>query len=223
MKNIVVANAKGGCGKTLISTHLASYYAAQGKTVALHDYDRQCSALDWLAARPKKCPPIIGIKGTDKHGAEIQAAANDITSNSIAPQTGQAACEINIYDMPAGAYPEAWMRFLSAGDKLVIPVATSPTDLRAMWRYIREIFASGTLQQPFKVGLVASRTRPNTRYHQVVMDFLNKLSIPVIGSTQDSQNYVRASDRGLSIFDLPPSRVKQNRQQWQSIIEWLEQ
>ena len=48
LKRIIVTNAKGGCGKTTITTNIASHYALQGKNVRLFDHDAQGSSLAWL-------------------------------------------------------------------------------------------------------------------------------------------------------------------------------
>jgi len=61
MRTIMLINAKGGCGKSTLATNLAAYYASQGKSVVLADFDPQGSALEWLAARPEDRPPIKGI------------------------------------------------------------------------------------------------------------------------------------------------------------------
>ena len=61
MRTIMVLNAKGGSGKSTIATNLASYFASEGKSVVLADYDPQESSLDWLKARPKGRPPIKGV------------------------------------------------------------------------------------------------------------------------------------------------------------------
>ncbi|MEW8428112.1 MAG: ParA family protein, partial [gamma proteobacterium symbiont of Ctena orbiculata] len=51
MRTIMLMNAKGGCGKTTIATNLATWYADEGKKVALADFDTQQSTMDWLEAR----------------------------------------------------------------------------------------------------------------------------------------------------------------------------
>ena len=51
MKTILVVNAKGGCGKTTISTNLASYFATNELNTVLVDFDPQQSALEWLKER----------------------------------------------------------------------------------------------------------------------------------------------------------------------------
>ena len=58
MTVIVVANPKGGVGKSTLSTNLAGYFAAQGEWVALADLDRQQSSHAWLDLRPATLPAI---------------------------------------------------------------------------------------------------------------------------------------------------------------------
>src|SRR3546814_3121044 len=48
MITVLVANPKGGCGKTTIATHLAAAFAAAGLRAGLADADRQGSSLGWL-------------------------------------------------------------------------------------------------------------------------------------------------------------------------------
>src|SRR5438132_742088 len=45
---IVVANSKGGVGKSTIAVHLAAWLAGQGHSVVLADCDTQQSSSAWL-------------------------------------------------------------------------------------------------------------------------------------------------------------------------------
>ena len=58
MPVIVVANPKGGVGKTTLSTNLAGYLASRGHAVMLGDVDRQQSSRTWLDQRPAGLPKI---------------------------------------------------------------------------------------------------------------------------------------------------------------------
>ncbi|HEX4509159.1 MAG TPA: ParA family protein, partial [Burkholderiaceae bacterium] len=58
MAVIVVANPKGGVGKSTLSTQIAGWLAASGRAVTLGDLDRQQSSLQWLALRPPQLPRI---------------------------------------------------------------------------------------------------------------------------------------------------------------------
>ena len=52
MPVIVVANPKGGVGKSTLSSNIAGYFARQGHSVMLGDIDRQQSSREWLGIRP---------------------------------------------------------------------------------------------------------------------------------------------------------------------------
>ena len=56
MPVVVVANPKGGVGKSTLSTQIAGYFASQSYRVMLGDADRQQSSRLWLSLRP----PIPG-------------------------------------------------------------------------------------------------------------------------------------------------------------------
>ena len=45
---IVVANSKGGVGKSTLAVHLAAWLFEQGHTVTLADCDTQHSSSDWI-------------------------------------------------------------------------------------------------------------------------------------------------------------------------------
>ena len=56
MPVIVVANPKGGVGKTTLAANIAGCFAAQRKAVMLGDVDRQQSSRTWLGLRPAAAP-----------------------------------------------------------------------------------------------------------------------------------------------------------------------
>ncbi|HET7031561.1 MAG TPA: ParA family protein, partial [Casimicrobiaceae bacterium] len=59
MQTIVVANPKGGSGKTTLATHVAGWLAGKRQRVALQDLDPQRSSAEWLARRPELFPRIF--------------------------------------------------------------------------------------------------------------------------------------------------------------------
>ncbi|NJS37348.1 MAG: ParA family protein, partial [Brachymonas sp.] len=52
MPIVVVANPKGGVGKSTLSTNIAGYFASKSHAVMLGDADRQQSSKLWLGLRP---------------------------------------------------------------------------------------------------------------------------------------------------------------------------
>ena len=58
MPVVVVANPKGGVGKSTMATNIAGYFAGKGHGVMLGDADRQQSSHLWLGLRPPVARPI---------------------------------------------------------------------------------------------------------------------------------------------------------------------
>lgn len=205
MRQIFVANPKGGCGKTTLATQLASYYAGRGASVALVDHDCQQSSLDWLKARPKTCAGIVPI-------AAYRGEEADWDYDYI------------IHDMPAGCGVDDVRASARGGDKLVIPILPSPTDIKAGVRFLMAINRDDELlNSGVSIALVANRVRSNTTYFKVLLEFLDQVNMPLVASIRDTQNYIRAMDNGVSVFDLPKSRVSQDLEQWESLLAWLDE
>ncbi len=204
MLQIVIANPKGGCGKTTLASQLASYWSDKGYSVGLADHDIQQSALDWLKARPKACAeitPIAAFRG-DKIPAHL---------------------DVVVHDMPAACSMSELEACSAQGMRLIIPVLPSPTDIKAGVRFLMGLNRqSWLLENDVQVALVANRVRANTNYYKTLVAFLEQVNMPLITSIRDTQNYIRAMDSGVSIFDLPPSRVKTDMAQWQDLLNWLE-
>lgn len=204
MRTILVANAKGGSGKSTIATNLASYFACWGIRVTLVDFDRQGSALDWLRARPADRPAIAGVESS---AGRYEAPA---TSDYV------------VVDVPAGLHGEELARCLALAESVIVPVLPSPMDIRASGRFVGELLSSpGFRRGRTRVCAVANRVRRNTNSYRHLEAFLVRLGIPFIGRLRDTQNYVHAAAAGLGIFELPPRRVAQDLGEWQPLVGWL--
>ncbi len=227
MRKIMLLNAKGGCGKSTLATNLASYYAAQGKSVVIADFDRQGSSMEWLEARPQDRPPIRGI-----------AAWRD-------PVRVPRSTDYVIMDVPAGAHGADLTALVRRAQTVIVPVLPSPTDIRAAAHFIHEALLVGKIvRDETRLAVVANRVRENTSiqntmenvlnrmnisystlntqiYHNLER-FLSRLRIPFIATLRESQNYLVADARGLGIFDLNRSQVARDAEQWEPLLKWLE-
>lgn len=204
MRTIMLLNAKGGCGKSTLASNLASHYACTGNKVALVDFDPQRSSLEWLAARPESAPEILGINGTDE---SLRLPRN---------------MDVVIYDVPAGLRGKELTAMVRRADTLIIPVLPSPIDIRAAAHFIHELLLVGKVsRQQTKLAVVANRVRENTLVYLKLEAFLKSLKIPFITTLRDTQNYIRAEERGLGIFELAPSLVEHDLEQWQPLLKWL--
>ena len=205
MRHIMVLNAKGGSGKTTLATNLASYFASQQNNVTLVDYDPQASSLAWLDERSSARPPIAGIAGYQRNAGRVKR------------QT-----DIVILDAPAAVHGAELTALARKAETILIPVLPSPIDMRAASDFIKEIKSCAPVaQKKAKIALVANRCRSITNISAELEEFLSKQKIPFLTTLRDSQNYVRAADRGLGVFELGPAASAIDREQWQPILKWL--
>ncbi|MCU7934431.1 MAG: ParA family protein [Candidatus Thiodiazotropha sp. (ex Dulcina madagascariensis)] len=206
MRTIMLMNAKGGCGKTTIATNLATWYADEGKRVALADFDPQKSTLDWLEARQ-------GYEGIP----DIQAI--DATNGPIRPAK---ETDVVIMDAPAGTHGKAINKMLLRVDTLILPVLPSPIDMRACNRFLTELLNNGRVSKhQTRIGIVANRVKEHTRIYHDLEAYLGHLKIPFITHFRESQNYIRSAEKGLALFELAPAQVYKDIIQWDPLFDWL--
>ncbi|MEM7083086.1 MAG: ParA family protein [Pseudomonadota bacterium] len=206
MRHIMVLNAKGGCGKSTLATNIAGFYADEGKSVALADFDPQRSSLDWLDTRPSHLPTIEGVKGFDG-GLKGVSRGTDIV----------------VLDAPARSHGKELTALLNHAETVVVPVLPSTIDMQATSEFLKEIYASGRYKRKqIKVGLIGNRVRENTLIFDELDQYLNKQRAAYIASLREAQNYVRAYSRGYSIFDLPEYIAWPDWEQWDPVVQWLD-
>ena len=204
MRTIMILNPKGGCGKSTLATNLASYFATQGKKVSIMDFDPQGSSTDWLKARPAKRPPISGVLAWK--------------GKSTPPRN----MDVVIMDVPAATHGTQLAELLRRAQTAIIPVLPSPMDMRAATHFVQEIIKGSKVgHSKIKLALVANRVREFTLIAHSLWDFLKKQKIPVIAHLRDSQNYIRAAERGLGVYEMAPYAVATDLKQWDPIVKWV--
>lgn len=200
----VVANPKGGVGKSTLATQVAGYFANQGHAVMLGDVDKQRSARQWLALRPPQLAPI----------RSWEVSHDDI----VRPPKGTTHV---VLDTPAGLHGKRLDDVLKLADRVLIPLQPSLFDIQATHVFVQQLLAHKRADK-LRFALVAMRAREGTISADQLQHFLATLAMPVIGQLRDTQNYVQLAARGLTLWDLSASRVARDLTQWQPIIEWLD-
>lgn len=210
---VLLANSKGGCGKTTLSTSLASQYAARGQHVSLLDLDPQQSASQWHRARRQ-----AGRDDIQLLSLPVDASFQPARLRAVLRDAGERL----IIDSPAGLSGVALDSLLRIARVVMIPVLPSPIDIRAVTRFVQTVMLSETYRRrPQRLAVIANRSRERTRTYGQLERFLNSLKIPFLATLRDTQLYVRAAGDGVGLLDLIEASAE-DQQQWRLIIEWLE-
>ena len=206
MPVIVIANPKGGVGKSTLSTNLAGYFVNRGYTALLGDIDRQQSSRAWLGIRPPEARPI---------------ATWDINEDHIAkPPKGTSHV---VLDTPAGLHGWRLNDVLRMADKVLVPLQPSIFDILATQDFLRRLADEKAVRNgEIDVGVVGMRVDSRTRSAQQLHRFIEGLNLPVLSYLRDTQNYVQLAAHGLTLWDIAPSRVQRDLEQWQPVLDWVE-
>ena len=203
MTVIVVANPKGGVGKSTLATNIAGCLAAAGRPVMLGDVDRQQSSRQWLALRPPSLPPIAGWE-----------VSHD---QVVRPPRGVSHV---VLDTPAGIHGKRLEAVLKVADQLLVPLQPSLFDIQATHAFVQQVQGHARARE-IRLGLVAMRVKEHTLSNEQLHQYLATLPVPVVAWLRDTQNYVQMAAHGLTLWDVARSRVERDLEQWLPLQKWL--
>jgi chromosome partitioning protein len=204
MPVIVVANPKGGVGKSTLATNVAGWLAAAGHAVMLGDVDRQLSSRQWLHLRPPQLPAIQGW---------------DIAPDGDVLRPPKGVTHV-VLDTPAGLHGKRLDAVMRIADRMLIPLQPSLFDIQATHAFVHAL-RQHKRGAEVKLGLVGMRVRENTKANEQLHQYLATLPVPVVAWLRDTQNYVQLAARGLTLWDVAPSRVERDLEQWAPLMEWV--
>ena len=213
LNKIVILNPKGGCGKSTLATNLAACYAQRGPTPAIMDYDPQGSTIGWLDRRPEDLPTIHGIAAFKKSMTATRSWQLRVPEDTVNL----------LVDSPASVDHDDLRELTRDSTSILVPVLPSSMDIHAASRCIADLLLVAKVdRRDRKLAVVANRTRKNTKSFGKLMRFLDSLGIPIIAVLRDSQNFVHAAEQGIGLCEMQPSRVKQDVEQIEKIVDWLD-
>ena len=204
MITILVANTKGGCGKTTVATHLAAALAAEGRRTALADADRQRSSLQWARLRPGTAAPIAALDWVDE------------------PTTPPRGTERLVIDGAAAMRKKQVFELVRQADVIVVPILPSAFDQSSTAAFLDRLGELKAVRKSRKpVGILRNRVRPRTRAAARLLQFLHRVEHADLGALPDRAVYNEVAADGLSIFDLPGGRALSLRRDWDGLLRYL--
>jgi chromosome partitioning protein len=212
MERIVVINPKGGSGKTTVATNLAAYFAMRQQSPMLVDLDPQASSMRWAAHRPIDRPVVDCIAG-------YKDSALVTRSFQMRARPGS---HVMVVDTPAAIEARRMPELTRGADAILVPVMPSEIDIHATAKCIADLLLVAKVRRSDnRLGIIANRVKANTRVERSLMKFLESLQIPLVATLRDTQNYVRAAQDGIGIFELPRWQAHQDIASWEPLFEWL--
>lgn len=203
MQTILIANPKGGSGKTTIATNVAGFLAGKRQRVVLADEDPQQSSSLWLGRRPALFPAVRPMPADRRELREIDP-------------------HYVVIDSPAGLNGERLRDEIRRADVMLVPITPSVFDMAATARFLLQIAEYKAVKGgELAVALVGNRVDARTHSAAELDAFLQEAPFPVIAHLRDTQVYVYCARDGASVFDLPRSRAEADLELWKPLTRWL--
>jgi len=214
MLSILIVNSKGGSGKTTLGTNLASYYASRKFRTTILDYDPQGSCLQWLKLRPANMGNIHGANAAPPKGAS--------TLHNLQKWV-PVGTQVLIIDAPAGVKGMLLQEMVRRANFILIPVLPSAIDIHVTSDFLRELYTIGGASiDKTKVAMVANRVRRTSHGRKSLEHFLGLLKMPYLTTISDSDNFLRAVEKGLGVFEMDEQLTAVERRELMPILKWLD-
>lgn len=214
-KIILIANNKGGSGKTTIAINLAGYLSLKSK-VLLADADPQASVCDWNKARNKN--------GTFNLKHKNLTVTETPLSQKQLKQISHDNYDFIIIDSP----PEdakTMRTALVVSDYAIIPISPSPLDIRSSFitiKTVRNGLDSNALN--LKPAILISKKIIGTVLASDVRADLKPFNLPLLKSEIGQRVVlVESTIYGKTIFEYAPGSKaeKEFQKLGKEVIKWV--
>lgn len=191
-KIVVVANQKGGCGKSTSAIHIAAGLQEQGADVILIDADPQQSTMKWRAASAGKSPfNVVSIP------------------NPILHQEGPSLAgkyDYVVIDCPHGKDVAITRSALAVAHLTLIPVNPSPFDIWSGDEIVPVIKRAQEINPGLLARVLITRKIPNTSLGRESHAAMGQFPFPVIRTAICQRvAFIECLVAGMSVLQYDPS------------------
>jgi len=206
MKAVLIANRKGGCGKTTTAITLSAALAAKGLNVALADADAQRSASRWLKRRPGSRPAIQRLDWTSPKSLGDAPKGTDWV----------------VIDGPGALDGDEAQALVAEAAAVITPVQPSFFDEDATRRFLKQLAEIKRVRKG-KVGVVllANRVKPRSKAAGRLAAFFDAMGEAPAAWITERAAYGDLAEAGLSVFDDALARHQPLRAQWEPLVARL--
>jgi chromosome partitioning protein len=185
---IVVANSKGGVGKSTVSVHLAAWLCQQGHRVTLADCDSQQSSSEWV----REAVPQVNAVRLDNPDVILNELPHLATETDYV-----------IADGP-GSQTETSRALLLRADLAIVPCKASMLEVRALAKATEVLRVSQDIRGGLpKAVIVLSMVGKNYRLTADMKDAAAALNLPLAsGALILRQIYADAPGQGAVVWNM---------------------
>lgn len=204
MKTILIANQKGGCGKTNTAITLATALAGKGYQVAIADADNQKSSLQWLKNRPKTAFKI-----------QMLDWRNDESIGNVPD-----GLDYLIIDAPGALSGGHAQDLVAQSHTIITPLQPSYFDIDSTKRFLKHLKEIKKIRKgKVNILLIANRVKTQRHIAPEIQSFFEKIEQTPIAWISERVAYGQLAMQGLSIFDHHQKRFVDIQQQWQPVLD----
>lgn len=188
-RTIVVAQQKGGAGKTTLVAQLAAALAERGSRLAVVDSDPQASLARWMQLREHHTPPVAEIGFAMVAGWRLQATLDRLARDY----------DLLLVDTPPHAETEAKVA-VRAADLLLVPCQPSMLDV---WASAGTFDLARSEKRSFR--LVFNRVPPRSRAVEEAETALREQGVrPLAAGLGNRRAFADSVSRGLGVVESEP-------------------